>query len=199
MKLTCDRTATQHYGDDNGKRYWGITQTLHAMIPDLYAGVPLETLEAAAHKGRAVHFYFAFLMGSRVGVKAAPAVLQRYEGYCRAILRWVDDNKPEPILVEETGAWPGKPVAGTPDMLCLYGLKRVPTIIELKTTAQRHTIHRTQVTIQRRLEGYQVARQLRLLYVDNEGNYDDVPVHPDPHGEAAFLNAIQLLNWRLRA
>lgn len=199
MKLTCDRTATQHYGDETGKRYFSISQVLKCLDPSQYDGVPPDVLEQAARRGKAVHFYFSFLMGSRLRLCPAPDMIPAYEGYCRALLAWADTNKPEPMRLEESSVWASHGLAGTPDMLCLYSLKRVATLVELKTTSQPHRLHRTQVALQRRLSGYEQARALRLLYVHADGSYDDEYVTPSPMDEAAALNAIQVLRWRAQS
>lgn len=196
MKLSVDRSRTKQYSDEAGKRYFSITEVLRAMCPDQYVNVPLETLEQAARKGKIVHHWFALYMYSRAGICAAPPVLPEYEGYCRAILMWADANKPDPCLIETSSVWPGKSVAGTPDLLCLYGLKNVPALIELKTTVEKHRTHKVQVNVQRRLSGYEKARVMRLLYVARDGSYEDLAVEPDPIGEAAFLNTVNLLTWR---
>ena len=90
------------------------------------------------------------------------------------------------------------PFAGTPDLLAWTNGngKRLLSLPDLKTGVKARW-HRVQVQAYHRLDGYQEATALRLLYIHADGSEPDyLTVKRDPRDFAAFQSALNLLLWR---
>jgi len=191
--VSVDRAKARPYLRD-GKRYYSVTQVCTALMGSPPVGGP-----DSAERGQDLHAIFAISVAS-YGDRCAPSMVpEQYAGYHRAMLHWIDLTKPEPLLIEQPSisTVKGLPFGGTPDLLawCRYREKRVLTLVDLKSGAAAPW-HRVQVQAYRRLQGYEGAMTLRILYIDEEGNFKDQAVPNNPRDWAAFGAALSVLMWR---
>lgn len=151
-------------------------------------------------RGTDLHLIFAIAVASYAGRCAPPLVPHEYQGYYQSIQWWIDRWKPEPMLIERrsVSAVKGMPFAGTPDLLAWTSGngKRMLSLVDLKSGGKAPW-HRVQVQAYHRLEGYQGATALRLLYIHADGSPPDyLTVKRNPRDMAAFQSALNLLLWR---
>lgn len=195
MTFTCDRTATYHYRDEaTGRHYPAWSQIAQVLDPYAWVGVPRPVLEAAQQRGTDVHYLFALLMFQRAGVAGPPEerepdLCERYAGYLRGLRDWADSRQIEPLKIEETSCHPTHGYAGTPDLKCRYGPRRLLTLVDLKTGAPR-VVDRVQVQVYGKMLGYQDCKQFIDLYLDADGTWKERPVTPASSDWAWFLNAL---------
>lgn len=197
MNLLCDRTAAFDYHDpETNEDFYSASQLL-AVISNDYEGIPAAIMRRAAWRGTELHYYFAMLHFARKGLAEYPERPDDELGpYFDAMVKFCDEWNPDPILVEISSVFRPYRIAGTPDFLGLVGKpnRRILTLIDLKSTAAKHRSHRVQLAIYRKLTGYERAKELRILYVHDDGSYEFDRVVPDPADEAVILHAINLLN-----
>lgn len=198
MKLSCDRSAARHYADEQGKRYFSVSQVLDVLEPDKYKYVRPEVLQAKSELGTTLHLYFGLVLSARMGFcQMPPRPDGLLGGYFDGMVACIEQHNMVPIRIEEPSVWPGKPCAGCPDTLCYWGGKRIITLPDLKTTADEDMrSHKVQVTAYHRFEDYREARSLRIIYLRKDGTFDAPEVKPNPGYEAWFLNGLNVLVGR---
>ena len=192
--LSVDREKPRQYGDAK-QRYFSVSQVCAVMTGEQSYGS-----DADMQRGTDLHDIFALAVASYAGRCAPPVVPPDYQGYFRSMNWWIDRWKPEPVRIEwkSVSAFSHMPFAGTPDLLAwTYGNgKKLLSLVDLKSGAKAPW-HRVQVQAYHRLEEYQAATALRLLYIKADGSEPDyLSVKRDPRDFAAFQSALNLLLWR---
>lgn len=171
-----------------------VSQIRNAMF-ESYAGVPKDALAAAAQRGTALHRYFFFVLASRTGHCEHPQPLVGLEGFCSAIDRWATDCHIEPVLLESSSLCRKHGYAGTPDALVRYGTRKILTLVDLKSGSPVVT-ESIQLLLYKNMEGYEKAKRLIRLHIDDSGKYKELETKHDPRAWAAALCAIGILRWR---
>ena len=192
--VSVDRSQPRNYGDKS-KRYFSVSTICAAMHGEQSYGS-----EADMQRGTDLHTIFALAVASHAGRCAPPVVPQDYHGYYQSMQWWIERWKPEPVYIEHpsVSSFSHMPFAGTPDLLAWTSGngKRLLSLVDLKSGAKAPW-HRVQVQAYHRLEGYQNANALRLLYIHADGSEPDyLTVKRDPRDFAAFQSALNLLLWR---
>ncbi len=196
MNLLTKRGAPYEYVDtDSGKAFFSVTQVRRCMH-DTYAGIPLEALEPARLRGERLHTYFWMTLAHRAGVRARPEIIAEYPGYCAAIDCWAALNDVIPLQVEKKSANLKLGIAGCLDTRCLYGPKRIVTLVDLKTGLATLT-DAAQLLCYESMEGNKSERLIDL-YIQEDGSYKQAVVTRKEKVEQwpAVLNAVNLLKWR---
>jgi len=199
VKLECFRGRTREYCDpESGEEYFSCSQLLHVLAPDLFSRVHYQTLELARQRGVDLHKYFFYALAShgRFTHSIPKHLAVGWEGYQRAILRFIAEWDPIPLLLEESSRDRKRGVGGTPDAKCIVRSKIA--LIDLKT-GQPDRLHAVQANIYRRFEEYKDVQEMRTLYIRSDGSYDFPRLYRDPLHEAAADNALNILNWRIAA
>lgn len=133
----------------DGVRIPSVTQIVSAQFPDMYEGIPDETLKKKADYGDRVHAWIEAYCTT--GVKKRQSELMKLS--TDQVKRIVDDERLRIQRVEQivhTDHY-----AGTYDM---YGTWRgVPTLIDIKSTATLHTEY-----LQMQLAMYKYAMDLEV-------------------------------------
>jgi hypothetical protein len=197
MELSIERGARYEYRDTLTSLGFYSASQLLAVVSNDYEGIPAAIMRRAAWRGTELHYLFAMLQYARKGVADFPERPEgELAGYFDAMVKFCDEWNPDPILIEFPSIFLPYRIAGTPDFLGLVGkpARRILTLIDLKSTAAKHRSHRVQLAIYRKLTGYEGAKELRVLYVHEDGSYEFVRVVPDPADEAVIIHAINLLN-----
>lgn len=195
MKLLCTRGAAREYKNPlDGKEYYSHSQVARVIWPDPYAGVEDAVMEFARQRGTDLHRLFFFLMASLRGLCPRPARPAEFAGYYDAMLKFVEERKPYPLLIEESSKNDKLGVAGTVDLKC-----RLPHdvwIIDLKTGTEDKAPHAFQVNLYKTFDEYKDAKKLGVLYVREDGTYRLRPVPVNPLAVAVAQNAVSILRWR---
>jgi hypothetical protein len=183
--LSVDRTKPRQYGDDKG-RYWSVSQVVEAVIGDKGFMDPI-----ALQRGTDVHQIFALRLGASMDWCDMPDVPEEYQGYDAAIVKWIEQAKPEPKMLERMLRHKLYPYAGQVDFVGLVGPDY--GVLDLKT-GQPQKWHSLQV------HGYQKmldkAARMWILYVGADGNFKQVAVKPSARDWAVFQNGLSILQWR---
>jgi hypothetical protein len=196
MKLTRKRSQPYEYTDPaSGAQYFSCSQVLAVLEPNLYAGVEDAVLELAAQRGIDLHRFFFYSLASLKRLCPKPPMPETFPGYAVAIWKWIEDFRPEPILLEDASIDDKRGIAGTPDAK-LWVAKKID-MLELKTTSQQHRIHEVQLNCYRLFKDYQDVQTMHGLYIHDDGTYDYVPVYREPLHVAAIDNAVNVLRWRM--
>ena len=195
MSLICERHIPRNYRDEQtGKRFWAVSEALNVLDPDRFSVVRKDVLDRAMKRGTQVHSIFADIMATRAGLhgynfqlRAVPGALR---GYATGLFEWAKTHDVRPIKIESPSCDLKFGYAGTPD--CLAIVDGIETIVELKSGIEER-LNRIQVQAYHRLQGYEKAKALLLLYVDKEGRHKPRPVTPSPHYWAWFLAGVGVL------
>lgn len=183
--LSVDREQRRHYGDNQG-RYWSVSQVCEVVAGGFDYGVP-----AAMQRGTDVHTIFALAVGHSMGWCEAPDVPEAYAGYHRGIVRWIEDWKPQPMMLERSLKHKTLNYAGTPDYVGMLGQDY--GVLDLKTGSPDKW-HAMQVRAYK--EMLDKAAKMWVLYLSDDGTYKQVAVKSEPRDWAAFQNGLSILNWR---
>lgn len=195
MKLVVQRGKPfEYFEQDEQLNLLSVSQIRKAMF-ESYSGVPKDVLDAAAQRGTALHRYFFFVLASRAGHCEYPQSLVGLEGFCSAIDRWASDRRIEPVLLERSSLCRKHGYAGTPDALVLSGPRKILTLVDLKSGSPVVT-ESIQLLLYKNMEGYEKAKRLICLHIDDSGGYREIETKHDPRAWAAALCAIGILRWR---
>lgn len=194
LSLSVDRTQTRHYADGE-RRCFSVSQVCREMTGDIAYGDA-----ASMQRGTDLHMIFALSVASFAGNSPPPVIPMPYQGYVASLQAWIDRAKPEPVKIESPAVSAVKtlPYAGTPDLLAWvwYCGKRRLAIVDLKTGQATRT-HPIQLMAYSKLDGYQDADLLLLLYVYEDGSEPTVKaVKHNPRDWVAYQAALALLTWR---
>ena len=184
----------EYFEQDEQLNLLSVSQIRKTMF-ESYSGVPNGVLDAAAQRGTALHRYFFFVLASRLGHCDHPQPLVGLEGYCSAIDRWTSDCHIEPVLLESSSLCRKHGYAGTPDALVLSGPRKILTLVDLKSGSPVVT-ESIQLLLYKNMEGYEKAKRLICLHIDDSGGYKEIETKHDPRAWAAALCAIGILRWR---
>ena len=184
--LSVDRDRPRHYSDEHG-RYWSVSQVCEVVAgkQDFYA-------PGSAERGTDVHLIFALAVGQYAGLCDGPDVPTEYEGYYKAILKWIAWANPKPDGIERMRKHPILPYAGQMDFVgSIHGDVGV---LDIKS-GQPMPWHRLQIEAYARMMQFLHCKRW-ILYIDNEGEFKQVPVKPSPRDWCAFQNGLSILQWR---
>lgn len=188
----------EYYEVESKLDLFSVTQIRKTAL-DTYAGIPEAVLEPARIRGTRLHRRFFFAIAALGGYCDYPAVLEDLSGYCASMDRWIAKRQPIAHKLEIPSFNRRYRYAGTPDALLgfpVIGARRI--LFDLKTGAPTKT-DAMQLVAYDHMEDYK-ADDLLDLYLDKDGG--DAKEVFVPHGEravawAAFLNALNLLKWRI--
>lgn len=209
MTWTVDRTASQHYADDTGRRYWSVSQVRNRMDPGAFDRVGKDVLAKASLRGQLVHGYAALYLMYLDGLVQVPEVPEGYEGYCQAVRLACDQLEPEVLDLEEIDGNLKMGIAGTKDFLAgvtWKGKRNRVALCDWKTGAPTKT-DPAQLMLYHTFPSNEHAEVLLDIYLRRDGTYTIVEVKKKDHAHdwAAALNAIQALKidqqlteWRKR-
>jgi len=192
--VSVDRTQPRHYAN-NGTRYYSVSQAVQVLTGEIYAYGSVEAMQ----RGTDIHAWFAWAVNTYAGNEGEqPDLSADHQPYMQGVYDWIASAQPLPMMIEEraVSTVAGVPFAGTPDLLAsiMHGGKRKVALIDLKT-GQPNDAHRIQVQAYHRLDGYDVAEVLVLLYVGKDG-FKTITVKKSPRDWAAFQAALSVLAWR---
>lgn len=195
MKFVVTRGAAYEYEEtESGLKLFSVSQVRKIML-DGYVGIPESVLEPARLRGQQIHTFFWKSLAAVAGLCPTPSIIEAHAGRCHAITEWIAKNQVYPVRLEETSLNRKLRVAGTPDALVTYGPKQRLALVDLKTGSPVPT-EAAQLQLYKTLEGYEEAKILMDVYVDEEG-YREVERKHDFAAHAAALSAINLLKWRV--
>ena len=184
----------EYFEQDEKLSLLSVSQIRNAMF-ESYAGVPKETLASASQRGTALHRYFFFVLASCSGHCQKPQPLVGLEGFCSAIDQCAKDMDVKPVLLEHTSLCRKHGYAGTPDALVVAGPRKILTLVDLKSGSSVVT-ESIQLLLYKNMEGYEKAKRLVRLHINESGEYREIETKPDPRAWAAALCAIGILRWR---
>ena len=194
MKLTCDRSRQQNYQDENGKRYWSVSEVLSVMDPNAFAGVDPYVMAAAQERGKDLHVLFGLRLLAEIGLAEMPARPSGIIGkYYDGIDKFAREQKPRAIRVEESSINDNLGIAGTDDTECY--LENIDSIVDLKTGPAR-VVHAAQLMAYKTMKGREKVKRLYSLYIDKHWDYDLVPHKPDSMLWALFQSSLSVLHGR---
>lgn len=199
MKLICERHIPRNYRDEEtSKRYWAVSEGLNVLDPDRFSMIRKDVLDKALARGTQVHLIFSDILATRAKIpgydfklERVPAVLR---GYATGLYEWADKHNVRPLMIESSSAFRRWGYAGTADALAI--VDGVETIVELKSGIEER-LNRVQVQAYHKMEGYEGAKRLLLLYVDKNGHHKPRPVDPSPHDWAWFCSSLGVLTGRM--
>lgn len=180
-----DRGANRHYGDAQG-RYWSVSQ-----VCEVVTGGKGFADEYAMQRGTDVHQIFALAVGHLAGRCDAPDVPGEYAGYYQGILAWMEKVKPRPSSLERTMRHRVLPYAGTADYI--GSILEDFGVLDLKT-GDPAAWHRLQIHAYQKM--LDKAAKMWLLYISNDGRFQQRLIKPSARDWAAFQNGLSILQWR---
>lgn len=183
--LSVDRAQARHYGDDHG-RYWSVSQVCEVITGDRGFKDPV-----ALQRGTDLHQIFALAVGAVSGLCEWPDVPDHYRGYYAAIERWIEHAKPRAMSLERTMKHKTLPYAGTSDFLGL--VKEEFGVLDLKTGVAARW-HSVQIHAYQRMTDK--AARMWVLYIADDGTFQQVAVKPSARDWAVFQNGLSILQWR---
>lgn len=197
MKFTITRGASAEYQDEEGVRYFSVSQHIEILDPNAFSGVSPHVLAAAGMRGEQLHIFFALMVLSVNGLAGWPlrpvgALANPFD----SIARWVERMKPKvlPSQPPETPAWDRRlRMAGTPDLPC--ELSGDLAIVDLKNGIPR-AVHSAQLHAYQRI--CRLKARLFSLYSQPDGKMAKLVEHTHNHVDwSAMMAANAVLNWRL--
>lgn len=198
MKLVTRRGEPYEYFEESERLDLFSVSQGRKMAYDSFRGVDPDILEAARVRGTILHKRFFFAMAHCGGLCEYPKRIEAYGGYCDSMDRWIDEAKPKPKKLEAGGMNRRYRYAGTMDGQILYRAADL-TIMDLKSGVETCT-DTMQLVAYDHMEGFKSERHLDV-YLDKDGGRarerwvkrSEMAVH-----WAGFLNALSMLNWRMK-
>lgn len=185
--ISCDRSKQRHYVDmETIQRLFSVSQVL-----DVVTGGCGYYAPGSAERGQDLHDIFALTLGYVWGRSGKPDVPDEYQGYYRAMSLWIDQARPQPMMLEQTLRHKVYPYAGRVDYVGLIGQDY--GVLDLKTghPAKWHSvqIHAYQKMLDK-------ASRMWILYIQDNGEFKQVSVKPSAKDWAVFQNGLSILQWR---
>ena len=194
MQFTCVRGRQQEYQDETGKRYWSVSEVLSVIDPSAFAGVDPWVLASAQDRGSSLHVLFGLRLLAEIGLAEMPKRPSGIiGGYYDGIEKFVREQKPRAIRVEETSCNDTLGIAGTDDTECL--LDNIDSLIDLKTGPPR-VVHAAQLMAYKTMQGREQVKRLYSLYLNKHGDYKLEPHKPDAILWALFQAGLTVLQGR---
>jgi hypothetical protein len=151
-------------------------------------------MAAAGMRGEKLHVFFGCMLLHCKGLAPWPVRPDGVLGeYFDSMARWIDREKPVPVLVETSSIFAKLKTAGTPD--CKVIVRGDLWLDDLKSGIPR-PVHSVQLHTYKKLKGYEDAERLGSLYAQR-GKMARLVEHTHDHVDySAFLAANAVLNWR---
>lgn len=206
----------KHY-EAGGKRLTSAGDVCDALLPDPFAGVPLDTLRAAAAKGTGVHaiamgMALAKMAGKDWVTTSAPAMPLDYPGEPAewadamgkgiiALIGFFERYQVEPIAVEQPAMSTALGFAGQPDLHCrlLHYGRMTEAVVDFKRVASITAHHFLKLHAYGLLDGLRKAG-LFIGWVKPDGQtmhgFQLLHVKRNPREEAALAAAAIVSQWR---
>jgi hypothetical protein len=168
-----------------------VTQVLDRL--HTFGMVSAEVLEAAKERGTNVHKLTQYHDEGDLD----PATVGEYQGYYNGWLRFLADQQPKWVGIEERGYSSRFGFAGTWDR---RGAIRIAprAVIDVKTSLQAHRVWGMQTAAYRQiateLDPYWLTARRFTVQLRPDGTYRLIP-WDDPDDWSAFLALIHLTNW----
>lgn len=196
MSLTFD--PVEHAYTWEGKRVPSVTQLLDCLHS--FAGVPVDVLEAAQHRGSYVHAMCELYDGGELDEEANARVSDgAFVGYLEAWKRFLHDYEPNWSGIERRGYSRLYGFAGTMDRDGVLARVRPGAhVIDIKTAEQSHRVWGLQTAAYRQilmeLDPSHAFDQRATVQLAKDGNYRFTP-WTDPADWPTFQALITLDNW----
>lgn len=147
-----------------------VTTVMRPLDNALYQGIDEEVMKMAAHRGTAVHNAVENYV-----LYGIEDIELKYVGYFEGFLKFWNEQKPEPLATESRLYHKILRYAGTADLPCVIGGKRI--LIDYKTSA---TVNKMLTGVQ--LEAYARAYESHgfkfdekaIVHLKNDGSYQMV-------------------------
>ena len=195
MAFRCTRGSEREYKDlTTGKEYFSVSQVLSVMDPNAFAGVNPYVMAAAQERGKDLHVLFGLRLLAEIGLAEMTTRPSGIIGtYYDGIDKFVREQKPRAIRVEETSYNDTLGFAGTDDTECY--LQNIDSIIDLKTGPER-VVHAAQLMAYKTMKGREKVKRLYSLYINKHGDYKLELHKPDAMLWALFQAGLTVLNGR---
>lgn len=172
-----------------GKRFESVTQKIRAAgLGDDFSAVPPMILAQKQLFGKHVHMACQYYDEGTLDMRTVYPAIQ---GYVQAYIKFRNERVLRVIAVEERMAYIPLKLAGTPDLVCFMGGRRV--VIDRKTSQHMSPSMGLQTF------GYKFLWEMiypnQMIYgryglrLSADGNYRLIP-HMDPDDEIAFLDVL---------
>lgn len=175
----------------------GVTSLLQSLHS--FAGVPLDVLEEAQHRGSSVHAACHYLDDDDLDEPRLKIEQPKVHAYLAGYRKFLRDCQPNYSAIEVPVFHKVHRYAGTPDRIgeLTYGGKRIRNaVIDLKTSLSSHPVWAIQCSAYAHAAGMPTARQFSLqLFPD--GTYR-LKEWTDPDAFPAFVSLLTLRGWKLR-
>lgn len=171
MSLITHRGFAYEYEETERRLKLFSVSQIRKVMHDGMAGIPLSVLEPARLRGTLLHQRFWKMLAWRAALCEMPPIIEAYEGQCRAMDRWAEENGVMPVKLEEPSLNLKLGYAGCVDTQCLYGGQEVMTLADLKSGEPQVT-DPAQLLAYDEMAGYE-SEQLLDLYVHADGTYTE--------------------------
>ena len=189
--------AERHEYSYGGRIVPGVTSLLQSLHS--FAGVPLDVLEEAQHRGSSVHAACHYLDDDDLVEDQLRTQQPEVHAYLPAYRKFLHDCTPNYRAIEVPVFHKTLRYAGTPDRLgeLTYAGKRVlDAVIDLKTSVASHPCWSIQCAAYAHAAGRPSARQFSLQ-LRNDGTYR-LKEWIDPDAWPAFVSLLTLRTWKER-
>lgn len=187
-------THTYRFGGTVVPGVTSLLQSLHS-----FAGVPLDVLEEAQHRGSNVHTMTHLIDIDDLDDERLKAELPEVRAYMPAYLRFLSDCTPNWSSIEVPVFHRNLRYAGTPDRigeLTYQGARVRGAVIDIKTSVASHPCWSLQLAAYAQAAGIPAARKFSLQ-LRNDETYR-LKEWTDPDAWPAFVSLITLRTWRER-
>lgn len=216
MRLTAEYAdGTKWYRDAMNRRWPSAGTVVNLLVPDPWAGVPLESLQRAQLEGIGAHTLLHQMAVAQMGAEPVeavelPPVPLDYPGTPdewqqvmhqarQSLAQFFGLGRVEVIATEEPLLNARLGFAGTPDLLCRLTIRRSrrTAIVDLKRVTTVTQAHRLKLTAYSLLPGCDHARPC-ILHLRPTGEWALIEVPSQPRDVAALAAAAVVVRWRLR-
>ncbi|MFR1537605.1 MAG: hypothetical protein ACLSUP_03070 [Blautia massiliensis (ex Durand et al. 2017)] len=160
----------RHIYTINGQILPSVTTVMRPLDNEVYRGIDEDVMRMAADRGTAIHNAVENYV-----IYGIEDIEPKHRGYFNAFLRFWDENNPEPLATESRLYHKILRYAGTADLPCVIGGKRI--LIDYKTSA---AVNKMLTGVQ--LEAYAKAYsshgfrfdEKAIVHLKNDGSYQMV-------------------------
>lgn len=160
----------RHIYTIDGQILPSVTTVMRPLDSEVYRGIDENVMKMAANRGTAIHNAV-----ENYALYGIEDIEPEYRGYFDGFLRFWDENNPEPLATESRMYHKFLRYAGTADLPCVIGGKKV--LIDYKTSAE---VNKMLTGVQ--LEAYAKAYsshgfrfdEKAIVHLKNDGSYQMV-------------------------